>query len=228
MDNIPLNLEMPMPHGLGRRHAPDARDQRHLMATFVPVAVVPSLPPFRYWATGPTLDQGNTPMCVEYTWEGLILASPIRNKKPPARGTIYKRAQQIDEWTGEDYDGTSVRAGAKVLQELGFISQYIWAFDAATVARFILAHGPVAMGTNWYWDMFQPDKHGVVRPRNGIAGGHAYLCNGYNEKQGRFRCLNSWGTNWAQRGRFWILGEDMDRLIMEQGEACAPTEILIA
>jgi hypothetical protein len=32
---------------------------------------------------------------------------------------LYHRAQQIDEWPGENYDGTSVRAGLDVLRTEG-------------------------------------------------------------------------------------------------------------
>ncbi len=34
---------------------------------------------------------------------------------------VYKRAQQLDEWPGEDYGGSSVNAACKVLRERGFI-----------------------------------------------------------------------------------------------------------
>ncbi len=73
--------------------------------------------------------------------------------------------------------------------------------------------------------MFTPDDRGLVVPTGGIAGGHAYLISGYNRLTKKYRCVNSWGEFWGQRGRFWIREEDMHRLLFElDGEACAAVE----
>ena len=139
--------------------------------------------------------------------------------------TIYRQAQLVDEWPGEDYEGTSVRAGAKVLRALGMVSEYRWAWDMETLARYVLTTGTVVMGTNWYEGMDVPNAEGFVSPRGSIRGGHAWLVLGYNRARGVYRGVNSWGKHWGQAGRFWISEEDLGRLLAESGEACSAIEV---
>src|SRR5688572_23619901 len=103
--------------------------------------------PFRYYRCGPTLDQGAYPHCVGYAWRGWMMAAPLMTKDGPAAAAIYHEAQHVDEWEGTNYDGTSVRAGAKVLASAGRINEYAWAWNAQTVADWILDdRGTVVLG----------------------------------------------------------------------------------
>jgi C1A family cysteine protease len=206
--------------GLGRRHAPDERDRQFHMRSIV--AQVPATS--RFYRTGPVLDQGNTSSCVGHAWRQFLSSAPIMSKGGPSAFAIYHEAQQVDEWEGEGYDGTSVRAGARVLTTLRHLQSYVWAWDAATVRDFVLAKSSVVFGTNWYRSMYEPDNAGVVCPGGQIAGGHAYLCIGYSQPRGAFRFINSWGRTWADGGRFWMLGEHVDLLLRDEGEACAAVE----
>lgn len=210
-------------YGLGRIAAPDARDKRFPMAAAV--ADVETLPRARFWRTGPVMDQGSSSHCVGYSWRQWLTSWPLPTPGGPSAPEIYRLAQEVDEWHGAepDYYGTSVRAGAKVLDGMGHIGQYLWAFDMPTVRKFILTKGPVVFGTNWYSQMFTP-KGGLVLPRGANEGGHAYLCIGYTTEQRMFRFVNSWGETWGQGGRFWMREDDVARLISEQGEACAAIE----
>jgi len=142
----------------------------------------------------------------------------------PQPQIIYHAAQQVDEWPGEDYAGTSVRAGAKVLQSLGHVASYVWAFTAEDVATWLLSgHGTCVAGTAWTSGMMRPNDKGFIAPTGNSVGGHAYLIVGYNRVSGVFRILNSWGS-WGQNGRAWILGEHLDVLIRDDGEAATAIE----
>ncbi|HEY0750392.1 MAG TPA: hypothetical protein VGD26_04520 [Chitinophagaceae bacterium] len=220
--------------GLGRLPAADERDQMFHMKLAIPTEAPTRT--YRYWnANGWWGDQQTTPQCVGYSWAHWVEDGPITHKGSApiiAPEVIYREAQKIDEWPGEGYEGTSVRAGAKVLQALGFIESYYWAWDAKTVADTILTRGPVVVGTNWYRDMFFPDPETyIVKPTGAAVGGHAYLINGVNVKKGLFRFKNSWGNgkdsinNWGDNGHAWITIEDMDKLIKQDGEACLAVEI---
>lgn len=213
---------------LGRIHAPDPRDKQHLMLRALPPAV-PDKP--KTWASGVVLDQGDKPWCVAFAWTGFLLASPTRTKLPAVGGVapyttdLYHQAQLVDEWPGEDYDGTSVRAGAKVLTAQKRLVEYLWAWDAETLKHFVLTRGPAVIGINWYETMFAPIRGGFLIVNGALAGGHAILVLGYSQNLKAFRLVNSWGAGWGDKGRVWLREADMQRLITEDGEACSAIEI---
>ena len=136
----------------------------------------------RYWDDNVWWgDQGRTPQCVAYAWCHWIEDGPVlhRGIHPlVAPKLIYENAQKLDEWPGENYDGTSVRAGAKYLKNINKISGYLWAYDVQTLVNTVLNVGPVVVGTNWYYNMFFPDKTGLIKATGKLAGGHAYVLNG--------------------------------------------------
>lgn len=215
-------------HGLGRRHAPDPRDTSFPMRPLL-AAPITEAPPTRYWnANGWWGDQRSTPQCVAYAWTHWLEDGPVMQPGkgpivPPA--TLYAEAQKVDEWPGEDYEGTSVRAGAKALQDRGLVESYHWAWDAETVLQAVLTTGPVVMGTNWYDSMFDTDAQGMVRISGAIAGGHAWLIDGASRYRGVVRAKNSWGRDWGRRGFFWLSMETLERLIHEDGEAALAIEV---
>lgn len=216
---------------LGRRHARDDRDRRYLVRPAVPAA-----PSYRFWFdNGWWGDQGLQPHCVGYAWAHYIEDSPKTHPEPGAfaePSELYSEAQRMDEWPGEDYEGTSVRAGAKALLARGLVAEYRWAFTLQDVINILLTQGPVVVGTNWYESMFRPviryDAQGhprVTLPVKGdIAGGHAYILNGVNVPAQVFRMKNSWGREWGVDGRASISFSDFDRLLSEDGEACLTVE----
>jgi len=176
------------------------------------------------------LNQGSLPHCVEYAWHHWLQTGRTRPKQPWPYwnyGEAYAQMQKVDEWDGENYDGTSVRAGAKVLQQMGFVGSYLWAWDAETVIDAVLTTGPVVMGTNWYTSMFEPDSRGRIKVLGYNEGGHAWLIDGVNRKQRMVRAKNSWGKDFGVNGRFWLTFDDLQRLITEQGEACLAVEVSI-
>jgi C1A family cysteine protease len=219
-------------YGLGRHAAPDERDKLHPLRALLPSRV--ALPESKHWVTGPVLDQGATGSCVGHAWAGWLTASPMRTKNGPSPYQIYRECVVLDEWAANDMEanlsdtelqwGTSVRAGAKALEARGHIQEYLWAFDLDTIKRYVLLRGTVVMGTDWYTGFFEPNSKGFVKPTGIIEGGHAYVCNGYSKIQKAFRCLNSWGPAWGQKGRFWIAEDVMAQLLKDGGEAASAIE----
>lgn len=210
--------------GLGRRPALDPRDQQHLMRSVLP-DVIPPRKTTHTWTIRWKGQQGQTSQCVGFAWHGLLRALPFlqRDPKPEA---IYTAAQLVDEFPDTPpEEGTSVRAGAKVLLAQGKLTRYVWAYSLEDVLNWLPSRGPVVLGTDWTTKMFTPDSTGLVTVSGEIAGGHAYLAIGYNDKTKRLLCQNSWGKNWGIKGRFSIRYEDVNALIQNGGEACAPTEI---
>lgn len=207
-------------------HDPRSRDfaARDLLAITTPRTA-------RHWSPGQVLDQGQEGACVGFSWTGEALASPIRVNfgKTPRFGVsepntiardIYYLAKTLDEYQGENYEGTSVLAGAKAMVQQGFIKQYRWCFGADDVRDTVIHLGPVVLGIPWHNDMFNVDANHQIHPGGGVAGGHAILCHSYDS--GMFRLQNSWGAAWGQNGGAWISIQDLATLLADQGEACVP------
>jgi C1A family cysteine protease len=215
--------------GLGRKHAPDSRDKAYILKAAAPQRGVTS----RTWYVRGVLDQGATSMCVAYSGAKYLETHPVKNKLNMSLPTLYRECQRIDEWPGEDYDGTSVRALFKVLKREGYVSEYRWAWDVDTIVNHLLSTGPVVVGTNFYMGMMDSDRYDFLRPEGESVGGHAYLLIGvdtqkkcYDGSKGALRMLNSWGPRWSTNGRALISLKDMQRLLDEDGEACVATEVL--
>jgi hypothetical protein len=184
---------------------------------------------YRYWnQNGWWGNQRNTPQCVGYGWSHWLEDGPTTHGgQPPIvkPQVIYTEAQKIDAFPGENYDGTTVRAGAKYLQSIGWISEYRWAYDLETTINTILNLGPVVVGTWWFDDMYEPDKKGFLHVSGIASGGHCYVFNGVNIKQQKIRMKNSWGREWGLDGNAFLTFKDAEKLIRMDGEVCLATEI---
>jgi hypothetical protein len=219
---------------LGRRK--DKKDARDRIASLPRPrrATAVQLPDFKYWGDSAWRgDQGSFPHCVAYSAVHRIENSPTTYPEsgPVVAPTdVYARAQQIDEWPGENYDGTSVRAGAKVMLEKGFISEYQRITSLQELIDFLRSPGsagggPVLIGIDWHEDMFSPvyeqdalgDYRWLLIPTGAVSGGHAVLVNGVNVPRETFRILNSWGRDWGVDGRASMRFSDMDSLLFSEG-----------
>lgn len=214
--------------GLGRRIKVDPRDNDHPMPRRATSRVR------REWNSPPPWDQGNTAMCTAFSANRLLASSPIP-QKPLDFDWLYHESQLIDEWPGEDYEGSSVRASFKVLKREGYIGGYQWADDIEPVIEHLLEVGPVCMGTLWTMDMFMPDRHGYIYPGGNLvdAEGHAFCLVGAdiartnpNGTHGAVHFPNSWGRRWGpNRGWSRITFDDLRTLIKNDGEAGVATEL---
>lgn len=196
------------------------------------------------WRCDPRLDQGQEGACVGYGWSHELAAVPavvtgVTNQF--AREHVYWEAQKIDEWDGgaypgasPQYEGTSVLAGAKVVQGLGLMDEYRWAFGLDEAMRAISHAGPIVVGTYWLDSMFDPRPSGLleVDTGSGIAGGHCYMVRGLRLsgylkgegylKQPLIRMRNSWGVGWGLDGDAFMKASDFSTLLSMEGEVCVP------
>jgi hypothetical protein len=176
------------------------------------------------WSVNKWLDQKDQPSCVGFSWAQELIARPV--KVPNIENTdgtkIYNEAQNLDEWEGNSYEGSSVLGGAKAVQKFGYITEYRWAFGIDDLILAVGYKGPVVLGINWYNNMFETDSNGFVHVSGGIAGGHAILCYRVNIKLKEFSLWNSWSADWGVNGTCKVSFSDMDRLLKEEGEACIP------
>lgn len=197
------------------------------------------------WRPGLVIDQGREGACVGFGWTGELLASPVRVKVPDDTAgdtlalDIYHQARTLDEWPGEDYEGTSVLAGAKALTERGYMPEYRWLGVGSPTSAIddlidtVIAHGCVVVGTNWHDSMYETRPSGLVEVSGPVVGGHCWLVYGYHPSMritgepwtARFEVLrfrNSWGPSYGNGGSALIKVEDMAGLLTDGGEGCVP------
>lgn len=151
---------------------------------------------------------------------------------------IYRQAQQIDEWPGESYEGTSVLAGAKVVQASGFIGEYRWAFSVDDIIDTLCADardggGPVVIGIPWLDGMYETRPSGLVDVHGDVVGGHCLTVIGYHPnmlirgERGKWEVVkwrNSWGPTYGKRGTGYVRVDDLEALLDSRfgAEACVP------
>lgn len=178
---------------------------------------------YRYHQVGgPVLNQGREGACVGHGVTAAVQTSPLSvDLVDPQRTAfgMYYGSRRIDQWEGEDYSGTSVQAGCKLAQELGFARSYWWCKTVEDVAQAVLTHGPVVIGVPWLQSMFRTDENGTVTVSGEKVGGHCLLITGYNRTRGVFRWRNSWGLGYGIRGDAWITVDDYATLFAQGGEA---------
>lgn len=180
------------------------------------------------WRCKQTLDQKKEGACSGFSWSHELIARPAEVEGITEKTAIkvYKLAQDLDEWDGNSYEGSSVLAAVKAVQQLhpGKIIEYRWCFNFEDFLLTLGNVGPIVLGINWYNDMFNPDSKGIVKASGGLAGGHAILANGVDIKKKLVRLHNSWGSSWGVKGECFISFNDMEKLLQERGEACVVTK----
>lgn len=187
--------------------------------------IAPTKPRSYSWKAGPVVDQGKEGACVGFGWTGSVLARP-QACPPPADANayalgVYREAQKIDAYPGEDYSGTDVLAGAKVLQSRGIVVEYRWAFGLDDVVLALGYKGTVVLGINWYESMYEA-PNGRVNVSGQKVGGHCILARGVNVKNQTVLLRNSWGVDWGSGGDAVISFDDLGKLLADAGEACVP------
>lgn len=236
-----------MNHPLGRIPLPEG-DIEHLLKYPLRGAIPETVEtaertlrlPYTY---RPKYDQGVEGACVGFAWSW---AMSILNRRFYDARWLYREAQRVDEWPGENYDGTSVRAGGDVLRARGHrlqhnhnhehteelvhgIDTFRWGKTADDV-RTAIAHGnPVVLGVDWMSSFDEPEEHKgehwIGRGDLGrLRGGHAICVYGVSDRRQAVKLVNSWGKGWPL---VWLPYETLDTLlqgISYPGEAAIPTD----
>jgi hypothetical protein len=99
---------------------------------------------YRYWNMPRNLmrDQGNTSSCVEHGFFHQALCGPKRVIPTFKQFSLYKRALQLDPFSGEDFEGgTTVEAGALAAREFGLLKEFHWTDSPDVAIAWLLAKG---------------------------------------------------------------------------------------
>jgi len=210
---------------LGRRPQEDARNKDFPICSLL-MREAYLKPKSKTWECKQVLDQGAEGSCVGHGFAHDLIARPypLYRLKGPDAVKIYKKAQELDEWPGSSYSGTSVLAGAKATMELhpGAMESYRWCTTIQDVIATLGHFGPIVIGVNWYTGMYGIDANGYIKVTGSIAGGHCLLLRGVDIENLRLLLHNSWGPMWGRDGTAWISFQDFERLMKEGGDCCVP------
>lgn len=199
------------------------------------------------WPLDVWLNQGTQGACVAFGICHELAAIPVEvSVTDDFAFKLYDEAKKIDEWEGENYEGTSVLAGFKAAQKRltakgkPLIAEYRWVFGIEDLIRVLGRKGPVVIGVNWYSGMDNVDANGFIHKSGFIRGGHCVVLPGQSIKfldkkgpknkmenvdmdSGYAIIQNSWGKeNWGTDGRAKISLRDLSALLQENGECAVP------
>lgn len=156
---------------------------------------------------------------------------------------LYDEALKVDEWPGEADEGTSLRAGYKVLVMQGHrrvqrgvsgppvyehgVTTYRWATTIDEVRSAIYAGLAVSIGIGWYAAFDVPHQKvpggewWIDFDQNSrILGGHCTCLYRMSDRRQAFAQMNSWeGYPWV-----WMPYAVLERLLAENGECVAVTD----
>ena len=171
------------------------------------------------------LDQGHLASCTGNAVAGCLNTLPLHAARQKFFTEddalrIYGLATQLDVFTGTyppDDTGSSGLAAAKAAKQLGLITEYRHAFGIDDALQALMA-GPVITGVNWYQGFDHLSSTGRVEATGKVRGGHEFEVVGYHSPSDTVGCVNSWGVDWGNKGRFRMSVATWARLLSEQGD----------
>lgn len=142
-------------------------------------------------------NQGNEGACVGFSESR---AKSLIDRTRYGGRWLYKEAQKIDEWPGENYEGTSVRAGLEIMRTRGH----------RRLINGVLQEERIGDGIAAYrWATSVDEVHSILKmPLADSLGG--------------VPLLNSWGRGYPHIT--WLPDAVLDRLLGEDGEAATFTD----
>lgn len=168
----------------------------------------------------PTLDQADTGHCTGFGSSQYRNTNPVNDDVGNDEGhATYYRLKVIDGEPKAE-DGSSVHSVATDLVNRGRIKTYAWTTSAATMSQWVLLHGSLIIGIDWYDGMFTPSASGLIAPTGALAGGHCLVVAGYDPSSHMFALLNSWGSAWGNAGYCYITDTNLQKLMSASGAEC--------
>lgn len=232
---MPSKIEIPF--GLGARYQEDPRDWRYRRGELVRTDLRrPEKTDNRgLFAQTPVWNQGKEGSCT-----GMALAAALSEIYAVELSPrfMFEAAKLYDEWPGENYDGSSVRAAAKAAVALGCcvhdmwpyipfhlggrdpeaegdaILHMLWSYERLNTFKEVLYAiwdiGYVAVTVDVHTGWIRPTrKHRIRYNRRYVNRGlHAVLFVGYDEEAGYLLVRNSWRDDWGDGGYAWLKFDD--------------------
>lgn len=234
--------------GLGRHVNHDPRSRRYAYRA-API----TFRPVRHERKVPIFDQGNLGSCTGNAFLGVLGTEPYFSALPPGglvlgdplRAIPWNEAGAVSLYSAitaaDDFDGTyppddtgsDGLSAAKVLTAAAIVPGYQHTFSL-TDAMAALQDYPLAVGTFWTEQMFEPDGNGTISIGGTIDGGHEWIVDeyvpaGFPTATGRPAAsamvggTTSWGTSFGIGGRFYLTATDFGKLLKQDGDVIVLT-----
>lgn len=175
------------------------------------------------WKCPIRLNQGPEGMCVAFGIKHWTATEPNKLDQLPTykdAKELYNKIQKNDRWPGEDYSGTSLEDGLKMLKKEGSISEFRWSYNTKDIIKCIVGFGPLIFVIPTYQGFYYPKiMTGEILPKGKIVGWHCILCNEYDVKNDRIWFVNSWGKKYGKDGRCWMSSKTLDKCFKEGARA---------
>lgn len=219
---LPVHIDGRPP--LGRHVEHDSRSRLYDIASRgSPRALVPT----RWPRISPIFNQHALGSCTGMAMAGWLGSGPHCGDPNMFRENeavwIYALGTRLDAFAGSwppTDTGSSGLGVAKAARDMGMIRGWAQAFTTDALLQALMS-GPVIIGSVWTDGMFDPDEHGEVRPTGAEAGGHEYLCRGWDGEY--LWCDNSWGADWGPLGgSFRLSMPSWDDLRRRQADVVIP------
>jgi hypothetical protein len=223
------------------RPDPDPKNRLYPARAMLPAAAQRQT---KVWDCYARLNQGNEGACVGFGLCHEAAAEPVAvpHVNDALARAVYLQAQHVDEWPGNNYKGTSLKAGMKVGVQRGWYTGYRWPFGEQDVALVVGNVGPVILSIEWRTGMERVDGAGFIHATGPVRGRHAICCRGYvagaplrgtwrrfwarmtgaGTDEGHYVLRNSWGPDWGRNGDCYLTARDMAKLLKAGGEAAIP------
>lgn len=221
---------------------PDSLDFRDKMyeATLYEVPVKIDLDEYKKWEV-PILDQKKEGACTGFglaTVANYLLRrrKVIPDPKQVSPRMMYQMAKRYDEWTGEDYSGSSARGAMKGWHKHGVCGEDCWPYEHEDYQNLteertsdalrrplgayyrvnhkdlVSMHSAMAeVGVLFATGLVHAgwkyvDANGIIPMQEAFIGGHAFAIVAYNSEG--FWIQNSWGPDWGKEGFALITYDD--------------------
>ncbi len=208
---------------LGRHVHHDPRSREYVAEQ------APAVVSVTHQATGLPLNQGEIGSCTANALCGALDSAPdFAGGTPLSEADAVHLYELETKLEGSPYPpndpGGSGLMVCKAGKQLGLISSYKHAFGIKHALQALVLR-PVITGVKWYTSFDSPDPStGLVELTSDatVRGGHEIVADGIDAENKLVWFWNSWGTQYADGGRFCMSFETWDKLLKDQGDVTVP------